>query len=402
MYHENVIGSSQSLTKPHGLITFKSKFYSMQLGENYISRDAVPFLEDGEPVVTQNPHINPTEDVLGLYHFHSDTELAKERFGHVNRVLMGGSADRAKRLAMELHDQLGLDIIEFTVRPSIRESIKNADLSDVRRWAGSKIKKACGVPAEIAGTERYSFYMVGDTIVVNHGMGLGSIEILVDELTKLLAAAEATNVKFIRIGTSGGYGVDPGTVVITDRAWSDRPKEDKAFEDATGKQGWPKSVCGEQEWWPAMADPDFIGFLIDAANAIGAPVQVGGTMSKSTFNGAEARMDGAICDISHEQAEEFFRYCISLGILNSEMEAGELFAACGRVGIRAAVICVVLDNCMTHESITLTDSQKKDFSGRAEAIVIKYIADESGITPQKVDKSWRRRLVQSFLMKMKV
>lgn len=70
----------------------------------------------------------------------------------------------------------------------------------------------------IGKTERYSMYKVGPVICVNHGMGQPSISILLHELAKLLMYAGATNFMFLRIGTSGGIGVKPGTVVVTEEA----------------------------------------------------------------------------------------------------------------------------------------------------------------------------------------
>ncbi|OTF74226.1 hypothetical protein BLA29_012787 [Euroglyphus maynei] len=49
-------------------------------------------------------------------------------------------------------------------------------------------------------------------------MGISSLSILMHEILKLLHYAKCTNVTLFRIGTSGGIGVSPGTVVITGKA----------------------------------------------------------------------------------------------------------------------------------------------------------------------------------------
>ena len=50
-------------------------------------------------------------------------------------------------------------------------------------------------------------------------MGMPSLSILMNELAKLLYYAEALdNAVFIRLGTCGGVGVEPGTAVITTSA----------------------------------------------------------------------------------------------------------------------------------------------------------------------------------------
>jgi len=53
---------------------------------------------------------------------------------------------------------------------------------------------------------------------MQHGMGISSLSILLHEIIKLVHYAECQNVVFFRIGTSGGIGVPPGTVVISNKA----------------------------------------------------------------------------------------------------------------------------------------------------------------------------------------
>lgn len=54
--------------------------------------------------------------------------------------------------------------------------------------------------------------------MIQHGMGVPSLSIMLNEIIKLLHYAGATDVMFIRVGTSGGIGVDPGTVVVSSGA----------------------------------------------------------------------------------------------------------------------------------------------------------------------------------------
>lgn len=49
-------------------------------------------------------------------------------------------------------------------------------------------------------------------------MGVPSISIMLNELIKMLHYAEATNYRIVRLGTSGGVGVEPGTIIVTQAA----------------------------------------------------------------------------------------------------------------------------------------------------------------------------------------
>ena len=62
-------------------------------------------------------------------------------------------------------------------------------------------------------------YKVGPILAVNHGMGIGSASIMMNEILKLVHYCKLTDVKIIRMGSSGGLGVKPGTIIITDQAY---------------------------------------------------------------------------------------------------------------------------------------------------------------------------------------
>lgn len=67
-------------------------------------------------------------------------------------------------------------------------------------------------------SDRYSMYKVGPVLSVNHGIGCPSMSILLHELIKLMHYAKCKDVTFFRLGTSGGVGVSPGTLVVTKEA----------------------------------------------------------------------------------------------------------------------------------------------------------------------------------------
>lgn len=121
------------------------------------------------------------------YHLGLSSELnLKRMFGDVRFVLMSGSAVRAQETANKLLIALNVNI------PT-----------------GTKL-------APIGKTERYSLFKVGPVLSISHGMGKPSASIMLHEITKLLAAAGALDqCTYIRVGTSGGLGAEPGSVVIS-------------------------------------------------------------------------------------------------------------------------------------------------------------------------------------------
>lgn len=76
-------------------------------------------------------------------------------------------------------------------------------------------------PVDLAAAgHRYAVYKVGPVLCVSHGVGSSTFSVVLHELLKLVKYAKCQDPKFIRIGTCGGVGVTPGTVVVTKDAYN--------------------------------------------------------------------------------------------------------------------------------------------------------------------------------------
>merc|ERR1719161_2866792 len=112
-------------------------------------------------------------------------------FRDVKYVCMGGSPVRAGEFAAELQRHFGrLGVVSSSPAP----------------------------PEPVGKTERFSLYKVGPIISASHGIGMPSMLVVMHELAKLLHYAGASDAVFVRIGTSGGIGSEPGVIIISDKA----------------------------------------------------------------------------------------------------------------------------------------------------------------------------------------
>ncbi|KAF3839823.1 hypothetical protein F7725_018540 [Dissostichus mawsoni] len=125
-----------------------------------------------------------------LYHFGlgTATHNLPAMFGDVKFVCVGGSPWRMKSFTEYIAAEIRMEDPE------------------------SEYPNIC------AGTDRYAMYKVGPVLSVSHGMGIPSIAIMLHELIKLLHHAHCEDVTIVRIGTSGGIGLEPGTVVVTKKS----------------------------------------------------------------------------------------------------------------------------------------------------------------------------------------
>lgn len=271
-------------------------------------------------------------DVDYLYHLGltSADDLAG-MFGDTKLVCMHGSPNRAQVFAVKLAGLSG--------RPA--DSVK-----------------------PIGKTERCLLFKVGPVVSISHGMGMPSMLIFLHEIAKLLshAGCDFKAVEFLRIGTSGGVGVDPGTVVIADRA-----------VDACLEPGMEHVELGVKKRWPTASDAALVGKLSAAAAAERIPSQRAVTMGTDDFYEGQGRLDGALMPWYTEADKiAFLRKAHGIGVRNIEMEAPAFLYFWGRLGAPAAVLCATLLDRLAGDQVTSTPAQLGEFSDRAQGVVINY------------------------------
>eukprot|EP01028_Stygiella_incarcerata_P007481 TRINITY_DN3095_c0_g1_i1.p1 TRINITY_DN3095_c0_g1~~TRINITY_DN3095_c0_g1_i1.p1 ORF type:complete len:290 (-),score=87.73 TRINITY_DN3095_c0_g1_i1:109-978(-) len=285
-------------------------------------------------VKVKNPHIS-REHPDYMYHLGiagTDVETVN-MFSDTKFVIMGGSADRMKLFAGIMAEKLG-------------------------------------VPAKPIGkTERYSLFKIGPVVAVNHGMGQPSISILVHEVAKLMYYARATDVVFIRTGTSGGLGVPPGSVVL-------------ATEGVSGdlEGGYALPILGKIVRRPAIPNATLTEDLGRCAREFFPDINVvfGKTLGADCFYEGQGRLDGAICEYTLEDKFAFLREAVAKGVTNIEMESAEFLAFCLKVEIPAAVMCCTLLDRMKGDQVDSPKEVLEEYSMKTLNIAASYIMKKLG------------------------
>ncbi len=271
-----------------------------------------------------------------LYHLglHSGQDLAK-MFGDTRFVCMGGSADRARKFTHMVLPYLALELpVGHALTP-------------------------------IGKTERFTLYKVGPVISVNHGMGMPSMSILLHEITKLLRYAGARDVTYIRIGTSGGLGVPPGTVVVATGAVNGALE---AYHEL--------SVLGLKRSLPALLDAGLAAEVL-AYRGLDIPAVLGVTMGTHCFYEGQGRLDGALCEYGEKEKMAFLRRAHrEAGVCNIEMEATYFAAFTHRLGIKSVLMCATLLDRLEGDQVTSTAEDLARFSRNASVLAARYIQDK--------------------------
>jgi uridine phosphorylase len=262
----------------------------------------------GDKYTNLNKRLLETENDYFYHLYLEKTEDLKDRYGDVKFVCMGGQSKRMLRFANYMKDLLK---IELPV---------GATLNDITKQ-----------------TDRYSMFKVGPCLFVNHGIGCPSLSVIINELLKLLFYAECSDVTFFRIGTCGGIGVPPGTVILTETAVDGifRPEYRQYI---LGKEVVRPAKCHQQ----VHADLMEVSERLKSESATGFDIVSGKTLCVNDFYEDQARLDGIFCHYSNDEKQEFMQKCVTTGITNIEMESLGFAGLLNHAGVKFGICCVTL------------------------------------------------------------
>jgi len=291
-------------------------------------------------VQVRNPNIADMEEDF-LYHFALGTKThdLKAMFEDVKFVVVGGSPKRMELFAKYISQEIG------TIMP-----------------AGTSLTNIAGA------TDRYVLFKTGPVLIASHGIGIPSLSIMMHEIIKMLHYAGSTDVYFFRLGTSGGVGLEPGTVVISESA-----------VDGLLRPELEMAILGKLVKRPAHLDPVLVKELL----LTGKPddnyrLVSGKTMCTLDFYEGQGRLDGAFCDYTEEDKMNFLREVHSKGVRNIEMESLCFAAMCHRAGIKGAVVCVTLLDRLQGDQITTPHEQLKEWDTRPSQTISRFIKKQLG------------------------
>ncbi|XP_059173593.1 uridine phosphorylase 1-like [Physella acuta] len=316
----------------------ESKFHPIKTNEQLLT-DYTP--QDGQ-IKLRNPHIAEMEEDV-LYHLALSNKKhdLKEMFHDVKFVCFGGSPTRMQNFAELLVSELKIKIPAGQTLTNIAH-----------------------------GSDRYVLYKVGPVISVSHGMGIPSLSIIFHEILKLIYHAGCSDVVFFRLGTSGGLGLEPGSVVITDEA-----------VDELLRPYMELSTLGMVIQHPSKLDKDIADELMTLSNpeGDGYMTTIGKTMCTLDFYEGQARLDGAFCEYNEEDKVAFLKRVYNRGVRNIEMESLCFAAYCYRAGLRGAVICCTLLDRLKGDQINTPHNIMEEWQCRTQRLVIAFIKKRLGI-----------------------
>lgn len=278
-----------------------------------------------------NPHLSSREDDF-MYHFGFGkcTDDLPSLFGDVKFVCCGGTKSRMERLAAYIREQLGQE-------------------------AGAHLK-------DLSKSERFSIFKAGPVLCINHGIGTASLSVMLAEVFKILHYAKCENVTFFRVGTSGGVGLDPGTVVVASGA-----------VNGALQPYHTQIVLGKFMKRKSPLDVDLSTALLSLKDEFDFPVATGLTMCCDDFYEGQGRLDGAFCDYEECEKMEFLQKIRDFGVRNLEMESTCFASMCHRANCKSAIVCVTLINRLNGDQMSTPKETLKRWELRPIQLVTRYI-----------------------------
>ncbi|HBM16449.1 MAG TPA: uridine phosphorylase [Lentisphaeria bacterium] len=269
------------------------------------------------------------------YHFgvSSDDPILKN-FKDVKAVIMCGSGGR---------------IIEF------------AD-----KWSKmNKNKKIYALPKE----ERFVTRYCAGVLFASHGMGMPSASICLQELMRMIFFLKDGNldemdkVFWARVGTSGGVGLEGGTVVVTTDGLMADLKPYRALNGGLGEY-----------WFDGRFPVKIAQDIIDANCDSGIPIAMGKTVAGNEFFLEQFRLDGAVCMENLQSKMNWLNWIHKNGVRNIEMEGAMMAGYLNHWGFsKFAMICCTLLNRLNGDQVTATKEKLHTYSENSGVVLFNYL-----------------------------
>jgi uridine phosphorylase len=209
--------------------------------------------------------------------------------------------------------------------------------------------------------DRFITRYTAGVLFVSHGMGMPSASIAVQELMRLTYFIKGGDLDALdqifwaRVGTSGGVGLEPGTIVVTTEALMADLKPYRLLDGAGG-----------YHWFDGHFPRAIADAIVSANAGSGIPIVLGKTVATHEFFIEQFRLDGAIALTTPEAKAAWLARLHEHGVRNIEMEGAMIAAYLNLWGFsRFAMICTTLLNRLEGDQVTSTPQQLHAYAERA-------------------------------------
>ena len=217
--------------------------------------------------------------------------------------------------------------------------------------------------------ERFVTRSCAGVLFASHGMGMPSASIAVQELMRMVYRLKdgdldaMDEVFWARVGTSGGVGLEGGTIVVTTEGLM---ADLRPYRVLNGGMG---------EYWFDSTFPADVAQAVQDANAgTGLSVVTGKTVAGNEFFLEQFRLDGAVCMETPQTKMAWLEWIHDNGVRNIEMEGAMLAGYLNHWGFsKFAMICCTLLNRLNGDQVTASPEQMHQYSEDSGTALFNYL-----------------------------
>ena len=260
-------------------------------------------------------------------------------FGHIQFIVVCGERKRAEKIAMQCYKSLKIKEFPKIVRNNFNKqsSLISQPASRVGKRSQSsrnlfdtqhshqnqrsnysrhlRDNRHNGKSSDDDESNYFTIYRVGSILCCNHGMGVQSISIFLNELLRMMQLSKNSKYSMLRLGSAGGIGVEGGTMVASTHV----------LDPLTLKPEWRFWSCGKENHLECIFDENIYNKLYAIGKAKKYPIVKGKTVATECYYEGQARLDGAICGYNDKNKMEYLEHLHKGGVRNFEMEVGGIF-----------------------------------------------------------------------------
>ena len=278
-------------------------------------------------------------------------------------VLKGEYPDVYYHLGVDSNDpilKIFKDVKAIIVAGSSGRVVKFAE-----NWSKKRKKKIYALSKE----DRFVTNYCDGVLFASHGMGMPSAGVCIQELMRLVYflkngdPQEMDKIFWCRIGTSGGVGLEGGTVVVTTEGLMADLKPYRLLNGGMGEY-----------WFNSSFPVDIAQAIINANKNSGLNVVMGKTIAANEFFLEQFRLDGAVCMETPESKMAWLKWIHKNGVRNIEMEGAMIAAFLNHWGFsKFATICCTLLNRLNGDQVTSTKEQLHSYSENSGTVLFNYL-----------------------------
>lgn len=278
---------------------------------------------------------------------------------YLKKILKGEKIDYLYHIGLNSQSD------ELKLMKNIKAVIMAGSPNRIKRMA----KNYKGKRFKFKKNERFYAEYVKDVLFISHGMGGPSISICLHEILKMIyyikkgSMRDVNKVFICRIGTSGGFNIPAGSLVLTKKALM--PNLEDYYVKRKGREDNKIKFNSE---YPLSVIKKIINVNEESK------IYIGNTINCDDFYSEQLREDGAIIDLNNNEKEKLFHSFVEKRVLNMEMESAVIPAVCKSFGHKnyATICCTLLDRTQK-DQVTSTPNELKKFSLNAEKAIFNYL-----------------------------